>query len=51
MEHTEYNSTETFLVRGTTTLGEIKDNIDDYDAFLKGFNIYGLYNVKTYIKV
>jgi hypothetical protein len=39
VEHTEDSNTGTFLVRGKTTLGEIKDNIDDYEAFLKKFNI------------
>jgi polyferredoxin len=34
----EYKTTE-FTVKGKTTLKEIKDNIDDFDAFLKNFNI------------
>jgi Pyruvate/2-oxoacid:ferredoxin oxidoreductase delta subunit len=36
---TEEHETTEFIVKGKTTLKEIKDNIDDFDAFLKNFNV------------
>ncbi|APT76136.1 4Fe-4S ferredoxin [Marinitoga sp. 1137] len=35
----EEHDTSEFIIRGKTTLKEIKENIDDYNAFLKEFGI------------
>lgn len=35
----EEHSTGDFFIRGKTTLKEVKNNIDNYEAFLKEFNI------------
>lgn len=46
----EEHNTESFLVRGKTTLKEVKDNIDDYDAFLKEFNTSETESLDTELK-
>ncbi|GAB6189304.1 hypothetical protein JCM30566_10430 [Marinitoga arctica] len=45
----DHNTTE-FVVRGKTTLKEIKDNIDDFNAFLKEFNISENENLNIELK-